>query len=169
MNGAQLAPRGQRAAAGTGVAVAVLFGWWAVREGGTTPGPLYAGALALLAALVVAGRRVEWARLPRSGAPGALRARAVHGVELPSIAWAGARGDAWDAADRVLIYLTVFALFAALPWTATQASACSWPSCSATALAGTWALGEAIAGSGACRSRTGGSQGRWATRTPARR
>ena len=35
MNGAQLAPRGQRAAAGTGAAVAVLFCWWAVREGGT--------------------------------------------------------------------------------------------------------------------------------------
>ena len=35
-----------------------------------------------------------------------------------SIAWADARGDAWDGANRTLLYLTVFALFAAVPWTA---------------------------------------------------
>src|SRR5688572_17497774 len=121
MNGAQLAPRGQRAATGTGVAVAALFGWWAVREGGTTPGPLCAGALALLAALVVAARRVEWARMPRP-ARWALCALALFTAwSFVSISWAGARGDAWEAADRALIYLTVFALFAAVPWTATQA------------------------------------------------
>src|SRR5687767_4866637 len=122
MNGAQLAPRGQRAAAGTGVAAAVLFGGWAVRVGGTARGPLSAGALALLAAFVVAGRRVEWTRLPRA-ARVALGALALFAAwSFLSIAWAGARGEAWEAADRVLIYLTVFALFAVLPWTATQAT-----------------------------------------------
>jgi hypothetical protein len=148
MNGAQLARRGQRAAAGTGVAAAVLFGWWAVNEGGTTPGPLYAGALALLAALVVAARRVEWARVPRA-ARWALCALALFTAwSFLSIAWAGARGDAWEAADRALIYLTVFALFAVLPWTTTQATGVLVAFVLATALAGTWALGDAIAGSG---------------------
>ena len=168
MNGAQLAPRGQRAAAGTGVAVAVLFGWWAVREGGTTPGPLYAGALALLAALVVVGRGVEWARLPRAARVALCALALFTAWSFLSIAWAGARGDAWEAADRVLIYLTVFALFAMLPWTATQATGVLVAFVLATALAGTWALGDAIAGSG-MPSRTGGSPGRWATRTPRRR
>ena len=148
MNGAQLAPRGQRAAAGTGVAAVVLFGWWAVRDGGTTPGPLYAGALALLATLLVAGRRVEWTRLPRATRV-ALCALALFAAwSFLSIAWAGARGDAWDAADRVLIYLTVFALFAVLPWTTTQATGVLVAFVLVTALAGTWALGDAIAGSG---------------------
>jgi hypothetical protein len=147
MNGAQLAPRGQRAAAGTGVAVAALFGWWAVREGGTTPGPLYAGALVLLVALVVVGRGVDWARLPRA-ARGALCALALFTAwSFLSIAWAGERSVAWEAADRALIYLTVFALFAMLPWTATQATGVLVAFVLATALAGTWALGDAIAGS----------------------
>ncbi len=148
MNGAQLAPRGQRAAAGTGLAVAVLFGWWAVREGGTTPGPLYAGALALLAALVVAARRVEWTRLPRAARVALCALALFTAWSFLSITWADARGDAWEAADRVLIYLTVFALFAVLPWTATQATGVLVAFVLVTALAGTWALGDAIAGSG---------------------
>ena len=148
MNGAQLAPRGQRAAAGTGVAVAVLFAWWAAREGGTAPGPLGAGALILLAALVVAGRGAEWGRMPRP-ARWALCALALFTAwSFLSIAWAGARGDAWAAADRALIYLIVFALFAVLPWTPTQASGVLVAFALTTALAGTWALGSAIAGSG---------------------
>ena len=148
MNGAQLAPRGQRAAAGTGVAAVVLFGWWAVREGGTTPGPLYAGALALLALLVVAVRRIEWTRLPRAARVALCALALFTAWSFVSIAWAGARGDAWEAADRVLIYLTVFALFAVLPWTATQATGVLVAFVLATAVAGTWALGDAIAGSG---------------------
>jgi tetratricopeptide (TPR) repeat protein len=148
MNGAQLAPRGQRAAAGTGAAVALLFGWWALREGGTTPGPLCAGALALVAALVVAARRVEWARVPRP-ARWALCALALFTAwSFLSIAWAGARGDAWEAADRALVYLVAFTLFAALPWTDTQAVGVLVAFVLATTLAGTWALGDAIAGSG---------------------
>lgn len=147
MHGAQLAPRGQRAAAGTGAAVAVLFGWWAIREGGTTPGPLCAGALALLIALVVAGRRVGWALVPRP-ARWALVALALFTAwSFLSIVWADARGDAWEAADRALIYLVVFTLFAVLPWTATQAIGVLVAFVLATALAGTWALGDAIAGS----------------------
>jgi hypothetical protein len=148
MNGAQLAPRGQRAAAGTGVAVAVLLAWWAVREGGTAPGPLCAGALLLLAALVVAGRGAEWSRMPRP-ARWALCALALFTAwSFLSITWAGARGDAWAAADRALIYLIVFALFAVLPWTPTQATGVLVAFVLTTALAGTWALGSAIAGSG---------------------
>ena len=38
-----------------------------------------------------------------------------------SITWADARGDAWDGANRTLLYLLVFAVFAALPWTAAEA------------------------------------------------
>jgi tetratricopeptide (TPR) repeat protein len=148
MNGAQLAPRGQRAAAGTGVAVAMLFGWWAVRDGGTTPGPLCAGALALLAALAVAGRRVEWARMPRPARWALCTLALFTAWSFLSIAWARAQGDAWEAADRALIYLVVFALFAVLPWTETRATGVLVAFVLATALAGTWALGDAIAGSG---------------------
>jgi hypothetical protein len=33
-----------------------------------------------------------------------------------SIAWADVRGDAWDGANRTLLYFIVFVLFALLPW-----------------------------------------------------
>jgi O-antigen ligase/polysaccharide polymerase Wzy-like membrane protein len=39
-----------------------------------------------------------------------------------SIAWAGARGDAWDGANRTLLYLCVFSLFVVLPWRAAAAA-----------------------------------------------
>jgi hypothetical protein len=39
-----------------------------------------------------------------------------------SIAWAGVKGDAWDGANRTLLYLTVYAAFALLSWRARDAA-----------------------------------------------
>jgi tetratricopeptide (TPR) repeat protein len=96
----------------------------------------------------VAGRRVEWARVPRPARWALCTLALFTAWSFLSITWAGARGDAWEAADRALIYLVVFTLFAVLPWTSTQATGVLVAFVLATALAGTWALGDAIAGSG---------------------
>lgn len=53
-----------------------------------------------------------------------------------SIAWSDVRADAWDGANRTLLYLVVFALFALLPWTAGTAAV----------LLGGYALGIAALG-----------------------
>ena len=86
-----------------------------------------------------------------------------------SITWADARGDAWDGANRTLLYLLVFALFAALPWTAAEASILLGAFALATAVAGAWAVGATLGGERRPRSRTGASPRRSGTRTPARR
>ena len=53
-----------------------------------------------------------------------------------SIGWAGVPGDAWDGANRTLLYLTVYATFALLPWRAPQA----------TVVLGLFAVGTAVVG-----------------------
>ena len=63
-----------------------------------------------------------------------------------SIAWADARGDAWDGANRTLLYLTVFALFAGVAWTAGEAAAGLGAFALATAGVGAWEIARALAG-----------------------
>jgi O-antigen ligase len=41
---------------------------------------------------------------------------ALAGWSVVSVLWSSDRGIAWDGANRTLLYLTVFALFALLPW-----------------------------------------------------
>jgi hypothetical protein len=64
-----------------------------------------------------------------------------------SLAWAEARGDAWDGANRTLLYLTVFALFALIPWRPTEAALFLAAFAIATAVAGMWSVADALTGS----------------------
>ena len=130
-----------------GGAAVALFTWWAVHDGGTAPVSWYPGALLFLAALTPVAYALEPGRLSRP-ALFALAALAAFTVwSFLSITWADARGDAWDGADRTLLYLLVFALFAALPWTAAEASILLGAFALATAVAGAWAVGATLAGS----------------------
>ena len=98
------------------VTVAILL-WWAAEGGGYAPTTWYPGALlflGLLAVVVVSPlRRVRPA--PRAWAAIALLA-AFTVWSFVSIAWAGVQGDAWDGANRTLLYAVVYATFALLWW-----------------------------------------------------
>src|SRR5688572_16792760 len=136
----------ERPAAGkaAGVLAIVLFAWWATADGGYAPGAWYPGALLVLAAL--AGCFRSYRTLPRS-AQWALAAFAGFTVwSFCSIAWADARGEAWDGANRTLLYLTVFALFAGVAWTAGEAAAGLGAFALATAAVGGWEIARALVG-----------------------
>jgi O-Antigen ligase/Tetratricopeptide repeat len=120
-----------------GLAGTAILLWWAADEGGYAPTEWYPGAflfLALLAAVVVRGRR------GRSLPPGAWAAMALLAAftawSFLSIGWAGVPGDAWDGANRTLLYLTVYAMFALLPWRASEAAV----------VLGLFAVGTAVVG-----------------------
>ena len=98
--------------------IAILL-WWAAEEGGYAPTAWYLGALlflALLAAVVVRVRRRP-ALSPRAWIAIALLGAFTAWTFL-SIVWAGVQGDAWDGANRTLLYFTVYATFALVPWRA---------------------------------------------------
>src|SRR3954469_25466576 len=122
-----------------GSAALALFAWWGTADGGAAPGAWYPGALALLAAvdvLLLARRRAPL------GPAGRLALYSLAGFaawSLASIAWADARGDAWDEANRALLYLIVFALFAGLPWRARDATRMVGAFVLVTAAIGLWA------------------------------
>jgi hypothetical protein len=87
-----------------------------VRQGGIDANAAYEAALVLLALLLVAtlaarGRitvaRELWVAL--AGLAG------YTAWSFASIAWSGAKGTAWDGANRTLLYLLVLALFALVP------------------------------------------------------
>ena len=122
MTVADLAGEGRTRLAYGAVAIAV-FTWWTLHEGGAAPATWYPGALVMLTALVVA----LWSLAPAApGRPAAWALAALAGFaawSFVSIAWAQTRGDAWDGANRTLLYLTVFALFALLPWRPGEAAA----------------------------------------------
>jgi tetratricopeptide (TPR) repeat protein len=129
-----------------GVLAVALFAWWAVADGGYAPGAWYPGAVVLLVAL--AGSVRPWMLRGLPPAP-RLALAALAGFtawSFCSIAWADARGDAWDGANRTLLYLTLFALFAAVPWTLGEAAAGLGVFALATAGVGGWEIGRAVAG-----------------------
>jgi tetratricopeptide (TPR) repeat protein len=107
-----------------GLVTVVLLLWWAAEEGGYAPTTWYPGALLFLALLAVVaispGMRARPA--PRAWAAIALLA-AFTAWSFLSIAWAGVPGDAWDGANRTLLYAVVYATFALLPWRAPEAGA----------------------------------------------
>jgi hypothetical protein len=77
------------------------------------PGTLF--LLGLLGVAVVARRR---AALPGRRTLAALAFLAAFTAwSFLSIAWADVQDEAWNGANRTLLYLVVFALFAVLPWT----------------------------------------------------
>ncbi|HET6448885.1 MAG TPA: O-antigen ligase family protein, partial [Conexibacter sp.] len=98
-------------------AIALLV-YWAAHGGGyatTTWEPSALVVLGLLAA-TVAGVGLTRVALSRASAI-ALAALAAYTLwSYLSIAWAAAPGDALDGANRTLLYLLLFGLFALLPW-----------------------------------------------------
>lgn len=95
-------------------AALVLFVVWATSQGGYPITHWAPGALAVLVLLVIAVAtvRVRLAELPVAVriAIGCLAAYTV--LSFLSILWAAVPGEAWEGADRTLLYLLVFALFA---------------------------------------------------------
>src|SRR3954452_18513904 len=94
------------------VGVAVLV-WWATDQGGYFQKTFYPGTLLLLGVLAAtaAGAPESFRGLSRP-AQTALAALALFTAwSFLSISWADAPGPAWDAANRSLLYLVLFALF----------------------------------------------------------
>lgn len=95
----------------------VVFIVWATSQAGYPLTHWAPGALILLALLVVALATVplRWASVPFSVklALGCLVAYTA--LSYFSILWAAAPGEAWEGANRTLLYLFVFALFALWP------------------------------------------------------
>jgi hypothetical protein len=97
------------------LAAVALFAGWTASEAGYPPTSWLPGALFLLVLLgtVLVAAPPKLAEIP-------LAVRLAGGLLLVftlwsflTIAWADAPGDAWEGADRTLLYLVVFALFAA--------------------------------------------------------
>jgi hypothetical protein len=128
--------RAGRAQLAYAAVVFAVFLWWTLHEGGAAPATWYPGALVVLAALVVAVwvRGASWPGRPAAWAIGALAAFTLW--SFLSLLWAEARGDAWDGANRTLLYLTVFTLFALLPWRPAEAGAFLGALAVATAVVG---------------------------------
>ena len=106
-----------------GIAALGVLLWWAVAEGGYAPTVRYPGALAFLVlfALVVFGPARRMSRPPAVYAAIGLLG-AFTAWSFLSLTWAGVGGDAWEGANRTLLYLTVFATFALLRWRAWEAA-----------------------------------------------
>jgi hypothetical protein len=135
MTTATLAGTGRARLVSAAMTIAVVV-WWTLHQGGGAPASWYLGALVVLLVLLAA----VWAGVvapPGRAATVAIAALAAFTLwSFLSIAWATARGDAWDGANRTLLYLTVFALFALLPWRPSEAGAFLAAFVGATALVG---------------------------------
>ena len=112
------------------LAALVLFVIWASDQAGYPATHWEPGALVVVALLVIGLVSVP-VRL--SQLPAALRLAlaclaAITLLGFLSILWAGVRADAWEGADRSLLYLLVFALFALWPRRGSSASLllCAW-------------------------------------------
>jgi len=98
------------------VTVAVLL-WWAAEGGGYAPTTWYAGAPIFLALLAVVAVTPSRRGRPTARAWAAIALLAAFTAwSFLSIAWAGVQGDAWDGANRTLLYAVVYATFAILWW-----------------------------------------------------
>jgi O-antigen ligase/polysaccharide polymerase Wzy-like membrane protein len=99
------------------LAVGVMIVWSLAQAGAfptsSNPGGLF--ILGLLVAVAIAFRRTLRA-LPRPILLAIAFAAAFVVWSFLSIGWADVKGDAWDGANRALLYFTVFALFALPPW-----------------------------------------------------
>lgn len=99
------------------LAALALFVVWATDQAGYplthwAPGGLIVLALLAIAALTVPLRLAE---IPLSVRVAVGCLAAYTALSFLSILWAGVPGDAWEGANRTLLYLLVFVLFAAWP------------------------------------------------------
>ena len=126
------------------LAALALMVVWATDDAGYplthwAPGGLI--VLALLAIALAAGRapsalgagrassaRLRWLEIPRTVRIALLCLAAYTALSFLSILWAGVPGDAWEGANRTLLYLLVFALFACWPQRGASAALllCAW-------------------------------------------
>lgn len=89
------------------------------KEGGFEPTSWYPAALfllGLLAVTVAAQARSGRLRLDTSQRVAVILFAAFVAWSFLSITWSDVKGDAWDGANRTLLYFLVFALFASLRW-----------------------------------------------------
>ncbi len=100
------------------IAVALML-VWAIQNGGFDASTWYWGALVMLAtfAAVFAGVLRGHLRLSRTSAIAVGLFAAYVAWSYLSMAWAQYPGAALDGSNRALLYLLIFTLFTALPWT----------------------------------------------------
>jgi O-Antigen ligase len=98
----------------------VLFVVFAAKDGGYAPTVWYPGTLFVLALLAVTvwARRGAVAALSTGGVASVVLLAALTAWTYLSIAWSDVKGDAWDGANRGLLYLLVYALFVSIAWRA---------------------------------------------------
>ncbi len=97
------------------LAAIAVFLVWAGKQAGYVTTTWYPGAILLVGLLVVAALAAPrgWTRaVPRLVWIAWAALLAYTAWSFITIAWAGDRGDAWDGANRTLLYAVVFALFA---------------------------------------------------------
>lgn len=108
-----------------GLAVVAVMVLWAVHNGGYDADTWYWGALLALGAVAATLIAGGWRRI--AGSRTALLAMAAFAAYVAwsylSIAWAQSPGDALQGSNRALLYMLVFTLMLALPWTAEGALA----------------------------------------------
>ena len=105
------------------LAVVCVFAVWAATEGGYPVTDWYPAALLCLGLLAVAVivNPQRFREIPLAPRIAIVSLAAFTAWSFATIAWADAPGDAWDAANRTLLYLLVFVLFAA--WTQREGGA----------------------------------------------
>ena len=102
-----------------------IFLVWAAVDGGYPPTLWYPGALALVAllVLVLVSSPQLLGTLPRVALAGLCLFGGFTLWSALSILWAEDKGEAWDAANRTLLYLAVYAVFLLWPWRARHGAA----------------------------------------------
>lgn len=93
-------------------AALLTFIWLAADNGGYDPTTWYPGALIVLALFAIAALTLPLAQVPRPVAVAVVALLGYAAWSYLSIGWAGQKGDAWDGANRSLLYALSFALFA---------------------------------------------------------
>src|SRR4051812_350767 len=88
------------------------FVWFAASNGGFDATTWYPGALIALALVAIAFVTVPLGRVPRVVAVAAAALLLYAAWSYLSIGWADQKGDAWEGANRSLLYALAFALFA---------------------------------------------------------
>jgi hypothetical protein len=90
----------------------VTFVWFSGSNGGFDATTWYPGAVILLALVGIALVTIPAGRVPRPVLVAVLALLGYAAWSYLSIGWAGQKGDAWDGANRTLLYALAFALFA---------------------------------------------------------
>ena len=121
----------------TGLVAVAVFLVWARVEGGYAPTAWYPGAFVFLVlGAVVFASRIGSLPRPLLGAVALLGGFTVW--SFLSITWADAKGDAWDGANRTLLFFTVYTLFASVRWRPREAALLLGALATGTAAVGSW-------------------------------